>query len=58
MTTARPDMTLVLRPDGSASPGTRMIAVEAPVAIEVDGLGYAVMMMTHTIWRRSPPASC
>jgi len=46
MTTARPDMTLVLRPDGSASPSTRMIAVEAPVAIEVDGLGYAVMMMT------------
>ena len=46
MTTARPDMTLVLRPDGSASPGTRMIAVEAPVAIEVDGLGYAVLMAT------------
>lgn len=36
---------VVLRPNGTAS-GTRTCAVEAPVAIEVDGLGYAVMMMT------------
>lgn len=35
----------VLRPDGVA-PGERTIAIEAPVAIEVDGFGYAVMMMT------------
>jgi FdhD protein len=37
--------TLVLAPDG-ARPDSRAMAVEAPVAIEVDGLGYAVMMMT------------
>jgi len=30
----------------SATPGTRTIATEAPVAIEVDGIGYAVMMAT------------
>ena len=35
----------VLRPFGT-EPGNREIAIEAPVAIEVDGLGYAVMMMT------------
>lgn len=35
----------VLRPDGVAA-GTRAIAAEVPVAIEVDGFGYAVMMMT------------
>lgn len=35
----------MLRPGGS-EPGERRIATEAPVAIEVDGLGYAVMMMT------------
>ena len=35
----------ILRPTG-AEPGTRTVAIEAPVAIEVDGLGYAVMMMT------------
>jgi FdhD protein len=45
MTATRIDPTLVLRRDG-ASPGERAVAVEAPVAIEVDGLGYAVMMMT------------
>ena len=33
------------RPDGAGAV-TRAIAVEAPVAIEVNGLGYAVMMMT------------
>ena len=45
MTSSRGEPALVLRPDG-AEPGTRTCAVEAPVAIEVDGLGYAVMMMT------------
>ena len=43
--TARDEPTRVLTPTG-ATAGTRRIAVEAPVAIEVDGLGYAVMMMT------------
>lgn len=45
MTTTRPAPIVTLRPDGAAT-GARAIAVEAPVAIEVDGLGYAVMMMT------------
>ena len=36
----------LLRPDGTTTTLTRPVAVEAPVAIEVDGLGYAVMMMT------------
>lgn len=45
MTSSRVETALVLRP-GESSPGTRVCAVEAPVAIEVDGLGYAVMMMT------------
>ena len=36
---------VVLRPAG-VSQTTRRIALEAPVAVEVDGFGYAVMMMT------------
>ena len=48
MTSSRPAPTRILYPDGSSRAGTRDIAVEAPVAIEVDGLGYAVMMMTPT----------
>jgi FdhD protein len=36
---------IVLRPDGVTA-GTRALAEEAPVAVEVNGLGYAVMMMT------------
>ena len=40
-------LTLIrLSPDGAAGPIERDIAVECPVAIEVDGFGYAVMMMT------------
>lgn len=35
----------VIRPDGKAA-AERAVAVEAPVAIEINGLGYAVMMMT------------
>ncbi|MFD1034395.1 formate dehydrogenase accessory sulfurtransferase FdhD [Sphingomonas hankookensis] len=31
---------------GEAAPQDRTIAIEAPVAIEVDGLGYAVLMAT------------
>lgn len=45
MTTSRVEPIRILRPDGIVS-GERTIAVEAPVAVEVDGLGYAVMMMT------------
>jgi FdhD protein len=32
--------------DGGTGPITRAVAVEAPVAIEINGLGYAVMMAT------------
>ena len=35
----------ILTPDGAAATD-RPIAVESPVAIEVNGIGYAVMMMT------------
>lgn len=35
-----------LRPDGSAADVARSIAIEAPIAIEVNGLGYAVLMAT------------
>jgi len=35
----------ILTPDGARST-ERPVAIEAPVAIEVNGLGYAVMMMT------------
>ncbi len=37
--------TLVVSPDG-VRVGERAVAIEAAVAIEVDGVGYAVMMMT------------
>ena len=43
--TARDEAVVILRPDG-ATAATRRVAIEAPVAVEVDGLGYAVMMMT------------
>jgi len=33
-------------PDGSSEERTRALAVEMPVAIELNGMGYAVMMMT------------
>ncbi|MDP1631652.1 MAG: formate dehydrogenase accessory sulfurtransferase FdhD [Caulobacter sp.] len=36
----------VVRPDGSAEGLRRQIAVEQPVAVEFNGLGYAVMMMS------------
>ena len=45
MTSSRDEAVVVLRPT-DAAPGERTVAIEAPVAIEVDGLGYAVMMMT------------
>ncbi len=43
--TSRDEPVLVLRPTGH-EPRARTVPVEAPVAVEVDGLGYAVMMMT------------
>ncbi|WP_294240252.1 formate dehydrogenase accessory sulfurtransferase FdhD [uncultured Sphingomonas sp.] len=42
----RPLPLIRLSPEGSTSPIERAVAVECPVAIEVDGFGYAVMMMT------------
>jgi FdhD protein len=33
-------------PDGAAQPVTRALAAEVPVAVEFNGLGYAVMMMS------------
>ena len=45
MSTSRTQAITILRPD-SITAGERAIAVEVPVAIEIDGLGYAVMMMT------------
>ena len=36
----------ILTPDGTATPGQRRLAQETPVAVEVNGIGYAVMMMT------------
>ena len=36
---------VVLRPDGAAR-AERLLAEEVPVAVEVNGVGYAVMMMT------------
>jgi FdhD protein len=45
--TAQDHSVAILRPD-SVSAGGRSVAVEAPVAVEIDGLGYAVMMMTPT----------
>ncbi len=43
--TSRDVSVLVLRPNGR-EPRARTVPVEAPVAVEVDGIGYAVMMMT------------
>jgi FdhD protein len=37
---------LRLTPDGASVSVTRPVAVEAPIAIEINGLGYAVMMAT------------
>ncbi len=35
-----------LKPDGSRTADTRTLAIEMPVAIEFNGIGYAVMMMS------------
>jgi len=45
MSATREDAVQRLSPDGSA-PATRTLAVEVPVAVEYNGIGYAVMMMT------------
>lgn len=44
--TSRDDPVVVVRADGTLASRTRAIAVEAPVAVEVNGIGYAVMMAT------------
>jgi FdhD protein len=36
----------LITPDGTARPLNRALAVEMPVAVEFNGIGYAVMMMT------------
>lgn len=41
-------LSAVRQTDREAIDGTRLVAVEAPVAIEINGLGYAVMMATPT----------
>ncbi|WP_257575640.1 formate dehydrogenase accessory sulfurtransferase FdhD [Sphingomonas sanguinis] len=43
---ARPLTLIRLSSDGATASIEREVAVECPVAIEVDGFGYAVMMMT------------
>ena len=45
MMSSRVEPARILRPD-SVKTGDRTLAVEAPVAVEVDGIGYAVMMVT------------
>ena len=45
MSATRTDPVIRLMP-GGVEPADRTIAIESPVAIEVGGLGYAVMMMT------------
>ena len=45
MTPSRVETVGILRAGGTTA-GARQVAIEAPVAIEVDGIGYAVMMMT------------
>jgi FdhD protein len=45
MTTSRLEHPLRMTP-GAVATSDRDVAIEAPVAIEVDGFGYAVMMMT------------
>lgn len=37
-----------ITPDGTSEPVSRTLATETPVAIEFNGIGYAVMMMTPT----------
>ena len=43
---SRPHGFTRLMPDGTTEAVTREVAVEMPVAIEINGLGYAVMMAT------------
>ncbi len=46
MKTAMPARFNQVTPDSAALPVTRALAAEVPVAIEFNGLGYAVMMMS------------
>lgn len=43
---APPPRFLRVAPDGSAEPVAREVAIEAPCAVEVNGIAYAVMMVT------------
>ncbi len=43
---ARPSAFLRRSPDGDIQPVARPLAIETPIAIEIDGIGYAVMMAT------------
>jgi FdhD protein len=45
MTSSRPESLTILTP-AATRPCIRDVAIEAPVAVEINGLGYAVMMMT------------
>lgn len=44
-------------PDGDVLPAARSLPVEAPIAVEFNGLGYAVLMATPAILSISPTAS-
>jgi FdhD protein len=46
MEASRPHPFTRIHPDGTRRPLERAIAVERPIAIEINGLGYAVMMAT------------
>ncbi|WP_313737973.1 formate dehydrogenase accessory sulfurtransferase FdhD, partial [Sphingobium yanoikuyae] len=42
----RPARFTRITPDGGRAPVTRAVAVECPVALEYNGIGYAVLMAT------------
>ncbi len=46
MTGATASHFIEVRADGTAGPRTRDLAIEQPCAVEVNGIGYAVMMVT------------
>ena len=46
MTVSRVDRFVRIASDGARSEVDRPVAVEAPVAVDVNGIGYAVMMAT------------
>jgi FdhD protein len=46
MTPVRSSPFVAISPDGSSRSIKRSLAIEMPIAIEIDGIGYAVMMAT------------